>query len=204
MYNRKRLIQFFELVCDKQDELADLLNVSQSTISRYRDGKISPSTEILEKLSDLGLSLDWLFTGKGLMFADNEKGQRLYDKYIGTNYEFLKPFDRIILWINENYVSLEQFCLQTNVRYQTMHDFLYNEAFDKRILKYLNDAGCNLQWVISGGGSKYADNRMGKILQSLDNDKQNIEIDGLVNLKSGNGGNTNEYFQFIFQKKSKG
>lgn len=46
----------------KQQELADILGISQKSYSHWENGKTEPSFESIVKLADLlDVSLDWLF-----------------------------------------------------------------------------------------------------------------------------------------------
>lgn len=64
---KDRLRRFAEEVFGSVAACAQAAGVSQPQFSLYVTGKRSPGYETLEKLSALGLSIDWLFTGRGSM-----------------------------------------------------------------------------------------------------------------------------------------
>ena len=59
-----------------QEQLADAIGVSKSTIGMYEQGRRVPSVEMLVQMADLfGVSLDYLITGKefsGMETTENE------------------------------------------------------------------------------------------------------------------------------------
>lgn len=54
-----------------QSDMANLLGISQPAYSKLERGGASPSKETIEKLSELEVNLNWLFTGEGNMFITN-------------------------------------------------------------------------------------------------------------------------------------
>jgi DNA polymerase V len=56
---------------------ADALGMAPSNLQKYLSGKPKPGLELLEKILDLGCSLDWLATGEGEMLAYNHPGRAL-------------------------------------------------------------------------------------------------------------------------------
>lgn len=59
------------------------LDISQSHLSHYLQGRRMPSLEMLQKFKEAGMSIDWLIDGEGDMFAQNEKGAMLKNEQIG-------------------------------------------------------------------------------------------------------------------------
>lgn len=52
----------------ERDQFAELLGVPKSTLANWEQGKTEPPYEVLQKLPQLlGISLDWLITGSGVM-----------------------------------------------------------------------------------------------------------------------------------------
>lgn len=58
-----------------QSQLAEKLGRSRNVVSMYILGKSFPQQEILKKLYELGCSVDFLLTGTGKPFADNDAGR---------------------------------------------------------------------------------------------------------------------------------
>lgn len=54
-----------------------IINVEPANISRYVNGHFAPSQRILKRINDTGCSIDWLMTGKGTMYANNDNGELL-------------------------------------------------------------------------------------------------------------------------------
>lgn len=59
----KRLREFAYSKTDRLKDFAGSLDMSPQTLNSYLSGKISPGSELLIKLSDLGCDIDWLLTG---------------------------------------------------------------------------------------------------------------------------------------------
>lgn len=61
----ERLYQFRTKVLDlKKNEMAEKLGMSPSNYGKCEDGTIQLNFETMKKLSDLGMDLHWLITGK--------------------------------------------------------------------------------------------------------------------------------------------
>ena len=62
----KRIRRFRETKELKQNQLAEMLGISHSTLSRIESGGVKPTVEILFKIQSLlDVSIDWIFTGEG-------------------------------------------------------------------------------------------------------------------------------------------
>lgn len=69
-----RLKQAREALGLTQGKLADSIGgVPVTTISKYEVGLIKPSSEMLAKLADMGLNINWLLSGVGPMFARDKQ-----------------------------------------------------------------------------------------------------------------------------------
>lgn len=63
-----RLKEVAEALFDgNQSELARQLGMKPGSFSKYTSGKTLPGGRVLQKLSDLGVNLHWMLTGKGEM-----------------------------------------------------------------------------------------------------------------------------------------
>lgn len=69
IYNNLKLIR------DKsglsQAKFASQFDLSQGTYAQYENGKRSIPDELKVKLSEMGINMNWLFTGKGKMFLED-------------------------------------------------------------------------------------------------------------------------------------
>ncbi len=54
-----------------QKEFGDLLGIPLTMVSKYETGTNKPSSDILSKLGELKVNLNWLLTGEGEMFLPN-------------------------------------------------------------------------------------------------------------------------------------
>lgn len=72
--------------------MARKLGINRNQMQTYVTNT-TPSADVLRKFVDIGISSDFLLTGKGSMFADNKKGQQLKLKY---DIEFEKGKYRIV------------------------------------------------------------------------------------------------------------
>lgn len=94
-----------------QEELSDICGISKPFIAKIEAGIQQPSTTVLFSLIDrCGVSIDWLLSGKGRMFIDDNRFiSEIPDEYI----EFLRNLSdldeniRVALWD----LFLRQLCL---------------------------------------------------------------------------------------------
>ncbi|MCX6155259.1 MAG: helix-turn-helix transcriptional regulator [Candidatus Kapabacteria bacterium] len=208
MDKSKRLIKFLITLDKDQAALSSILDVRQASVSRYLTGKMKPKYETLFKLHDLGLSLDWLATGTGSMFALNEEGKKLRDvdvakSAVSTNVN-IKPFDRFKIWIDNNYESLDKFALIMNIKYDYIYNVLYKDIIEPELFKIVENAGCSILWILNGEGSQYADNFMGKSLQIRNG--LIVEDDSFFNEDVKNASNEEivKVFKLNFSNKKQG
>ncbi len=60
-----RLREFAYSRTDKLSDFARMLDMLPQTLNSYLSGRITPGSELLVKLSEMGCDIDWLLTGKG-------------------------------------------------------------------------------------------------------------------------------------------
>ena len=77
----KNIRKFIEAVFKSQRALASAMNISPQTLTPYMTGNSKPGWEIITKLWNVGCSIDWLITGEGDMFANNEAGEKHRAKF---------------------------------------------------------------------------------------------------------------------------
>lgn len=61
--------------------LGEALNVKPQTFYDYFRGKTKPGKRLKERLEGLGFSPEWIDYGHGSIYADNEAGKKLYEKF---------------------------------------------------------------------------------------------------------------------------
>ena len=173
----ERLKEFILKCYETQKDFAKIVDSKSTVISRYILGHAIPRGEQLFKFrKNAGLSIDWLFEGEGTMFAKNRIGLVLQKKFEQESVKDPdKPFDRIKIWVEENYGSIQTLAVTLNLNYEDIHNILYNDyVMDPDFLKALEKAGCNIDWLSTGTGSRFAQNPIGLILK-VNNSKENIE-----------------------------
>lgn len=62
-------------------QFAEALGVSASTIYPYLDGTRSLGAKLIQRLSNAGLNPEWVRSGEGSIYANNEAGNELYGKF---------------------------------------------------------------------------------------------------------------------------
>jgi hypothetical protein len=101
MFSIDRLKYFIKCCYKTQVEFGQVCDLLPQELSRYTTQERKPGADILAKFSNAGLNLDWLFTGNGSMYANNEKGKALRNIH---NPEFniqLEKIEKIKELINE-------------------------------------------------------------------------------------------------------
>lgn len=72
----RRLLQFLQAENVTQTQLADTLSVARGSVSNILAGRNKPGYDFLESLilHYPNLNLEWLLSGKGKMYHENENG----------------------------------------------------------------------------------------------------------------------------------
>ena len=73
----RRLLQFLQAENLTQTQFADMLSVARGGVSHILSGRNKPGYDFLESLllHFPNLNLDWLLTGKGRMYKDQEESE---------------------------------------------------------------------------------------------------------------------------------
>ena len=65
-----------------RNKIAEMLDTSKQNISNYVNDLSLPNKEVMVKLRDvLGVSIDWLYSGDGNIFLNNEAGDFFRERY---------------------------------------------------------------------------------------------------------------------------
>jgi transcriptional regulator with XRE-family HTH domain len=165
----KRLRLFIEQNFLSTREFCELCNCDKSQICRYVNGVKQPSATILQKFYMAGLSIDWLFSGMGDMFASNEQGNILknqhYQKGKDKNIEVIN--ERIKQWISENFNTVDNFLVKSDISSVRLNKELTGTNLPTpEFMLCLSNAGCNIDWVLNGFGKEYSNNNEGFVLQT--------------------------------------
>ena len=69
-----RLKRFYESNYSTQREFAEAVGINSTTLYRYMKGISKPTLNILAKMQNSGLSINWLLSGEGSMYS-KKKGK---------------------------------------------------------------------------------------------------------------------------------
>lgn len=156
---RNRLVEILKKTGLRKGEFAKKIEVSHQALNFYLNGN-NDFQVITRKLSKFGLSIDWLYTGKGEptfqpdIFEDNFGVLSVHDES--------KQKLRIIQWIQANYKSINEFEIERNMSPSELDSVLLgDEVLTHDLLVKLDNAGINIKWTIDGRGSMYNSNTNG-------------------------------------------
>lgn len=84
-----RIREFIRINYKSYAEFARVVGTDRSRITSYVKGRTSPALKNLKSLYDAGLNTEWLMTGQGNMYANNDTGVTLSKEFIKkfTHYE---------------------------------------------------------------------------------------------------------------------
>lgn len=75
-------------------------NVPSTTISKYEQGVIKPSAEILSKMSYMGININWLLTGEGEMTRGKSEAKEVASEAVEALSED-RMLEKIVLMLAE-------------------------------------------------------------------------------------------------------
>ncbi len=102
---KDRIRQIRSIAKLSQKDMARILNIPITTVSKYERGENKPSSDILAKIGDLlDINLNWLLTGKGQKHISNEQ-----QKNISLN---LETIEIIIRTVEETFLE-NKLCLES-------------------------------------------------------------------------------------------
>jgi transcriptional regulator with XRE-family HTH domain len=161
-----RIKLFINTCFESQSFFAKLVGVDRTYLNRIINDRVSPGIDLLAKFSTTGVSLEWLLNGNSPMYSANEAGEKLRKKVIASKGKTGNDTnDRVICWITENYDNLEKFCKTFQLDFNKSFNIIYESAMpDLDFLEILNQAGCNINWLQTGKGSRFEYNPAGSIL----------------------------------------
>ncbi len=121
----------------------------------YFKGKTKPGADVLNRLYHLGFGLDWLVTGNGMMFANNEAGRRMRLKYIQKNRieSGEDVHTRLRYFAEANFESIEDFAGMLGKTAEDIQPYFESRKPGTGMLEDLAELGCNLNWLLLGTGA---------------------------------------------------
>ncbi len=175
----QRLSSFISNNYESNIFYSNFIKIDSTQLNKYTKGRHYPSFETLIKFYESGVSLDWLLSGDGSMFAENEKGNELKVKYETKNKGIILEIkSRIRKWILDNYKTFENFGVENDMDTEELMSELESLSYPKPQLLYkLKLAGCNIKWAVGGKGEPYLNNPRGFILKSRKKTDSKKELD---------------------------
>ena len=185
----KRLKTIIDLSFESQNLFSNLTGVDKTTLSRYIHDKLTPRSDCLIKFIETGISIDWLLTGFGSMFADNIAGNKLREQCFEKDMiDPCSPIGRIRYWVEDNYFSLKHFCIALNYDYQkALKIFEDNFIIDPNFFLVLRRSGCNLEWIANEMGEPYTTCPVGSFLKLKHGTRNKFASDELTLENSDEG-----------------
>ena len=170
---------------------ADVLGMYESNIKSFINGARRIPENVAENMSKtLGVSKEWLLTGKGEKFEDVNKFESLKNKSV-VKAEILTPsvvgeyFDekqvsRLKCLLNESGMPLDEFVLKSGIPRKRMNDYLIGRRSITITDAYIIERafGVSKTWLLYGKGTMYSEVSMNyKELKDCINDiQQNLLI----------------------------
>lgn len=165
MTNNDKIILRFKVLygilgISKMD-FAEMLKMPFQNVNRL----MLNSETIISKgqiICNLGFSMDWLITGKGKVTLDTPDGlklNRICDALTEDGY--LKSYlikTRTITWINFIYQDIDKFYKEYPIDellefVNEDYEFNYDYNIPNSIYLALEDAGCNLNWLLNNNNT---------------------------------------------------
>ncbi len=137
------------------NKLADEWGMAAPGLYNYFKGRTKPGTEVLQRLYQMGIGLEWLITGNGLIFANNDAGRRLRNNYAKEEKIELPKDDvhsRLRYFASTNFESTEEFGKQLGKTESEIKPFFESRKPTISMLEDLASLGCNTNWLLQGAG----------------------------------------------------
>lgn len=150
-------------------QFSEYSDVEYTRLCKYLKGLHSPTEDSLLNFYKSGINVCWLLSGEGSMFASNQRGEELRRKHKVNHpdYEIDKMKTRIKKWIEDQYGTIGDFANEMNI--ETKKIELELEDFTSaspEFITLINNAGCNINWAVSGKGPIFSNNASGLIFLS--------------------------------------
>ena len=159
----KRFIKLFDATRLTKSEFAKKINISHQSLNKYLNDE-NDLQKISLRLFKEGVSIDWLYSGNGEPYINESNSSIVLTRIEDFDYSIQKK--RIKEWIDKNYENVIEFEIVRGFeRYEVQNIFKDDRQIPYLILKRIENAGCNIQWSITGEGSQFADNVIGNKLR---------------------------------------
>lgn len=135
--------------------LAEQWGMAPPGLYAYFNNKTKPGAHVLMRLHEIGYSIEWLLTGEGRMFANNDAGRQLQREAAGiedvetpTNVGArLKLFTDLELFGADNLAEKIGKPVKEVEAY-----FADKRELKTSVLRTIAELGCNLNWLLTGEG----------------------------------------------------
>jgi len=113
---------------EQNKSIANILQIDSSTLSRYTSDTTLPSADLLSRLTNLGVSINWLLNSEGAIFSNDTYGEI-------AKVRFLSNINNLQNSILENYTFSNQKIREALINeYETVSNFIqYIKQFNKPI-----------------------------------------------------------------------
>lgn len=116
MTTGKRIRLFGETVYESIKDFAVDLNMAPSNLQKYMNSEREPGMGILLRMLEMGCNLNWLLSGKGRMFADNDTGRALEKEIHGVVSEPAGPYKQGKATAQKAKAEAQEFTLKVRVQ----------------------------------------------------------------------------------------
>lgn len=159
---RERLDKIIKMSGLRKGEFSKKLGILHQSLNMYLSGE-NDFQVITRKLSEVGSSIDWIYTGIGSPTLQPD----VFESHFGVMnvHDEDKQKLRIIDWILKHYNSISEFELDRSINEGELKSVLLgDEVIVHSLLVKLDNAGVNIKWTIDGSGSMYNNKNNGKKL----------------------------------------
>ena len=160
---QKQLHKILYLTSKSKAEFSRKLDISQQSLDKYLMGK-SDIQKLSIRLFEFGVNLNWFYSGEGKVFIDSD--EIILNENRESSEILIRQKNRINYWIKKHYDSLIDFENQNSITKNDLKEILKEDnVFNYTLIKVLKKSGCNTDWILTGEGSLYSNNEVGKELK---------------------------------------
>lgn len=147
-----------------KSDFAKKINISHQSLNKYLKN-FNDIQKLTLRLFRNGFSIHWLYSGKGEPLLNSE--EHLVDAQIIKDFNYREQNTRIQEWIMDNYINIIEFEIVRGFRRNEIQRIFDEDlVIPYKILRRIENAGCNILWSLTGNGTQFADNIIGNKLKS--------------------------------------